>query len=115
MTAGPALPFTLRGILDRVGLALTQQRGGRGSGMRVNRWRRMFAALEDWLITPYLAWRSEILSRDHAERFHRFCRDCGEDTSHEGFDQFGAGWYAQIFRCRYCGGQDVRVWPFAWG
>jgi hypothetical protein len=51
---------------------------------------------------------------DRPERFRRFCRDCGEDTPHEGFDEFGAGWYAQICRCRYCGEQGMKVWPLAW-
>jgi hypothetical protein len=51
--------------------------------------------------------------RDRPERFRRFCRDCGEDTPHDGFDEFGVGWYAQICRCRYCRGEGTRVWPLA--
>ena len=51
---------------------------------------------------------------DRPERFRRFCRDCGEDIPHDGFDEFGAGWYAQICRCRYCGEQGMKVWPLAW-
>ena len=108
MIARSALPFTLRNVLDRVGLARATQRGGRG-----RRWQRMIAALEDWWTTSYLAWRSEILSGVQSERFHRFCRDCGEDTPHEGFDEVGVGWYAQIYRRQYCGGQGMRIWPLA--
>jgi|SRR6516165_3521573 hypothetical protein len=113
MIARSALPFTLRSILDRVGLALTQQRGSRAGALRLNLWPRMFAALGDWSATSHLAWRSEILFDDQPERFRRFCPDCREDTAHEGFDEFGAGWYAQICRCRHCGRQGMRLWPLA--
>src|SRR5215469_18360965 len=51
------------------------------------------------------AWRSEFPAGDHAERLRRFCRDHGENTPHEGSDEFGGGWYAEIYRCQYCGGQ----------
>ena len=103
MIAHSALIFTLRNIIDRLGFDPAPQRG--------RRWQRMVEALEDWWTTSYLAWRNEIPSRDYAERFHRFCRDCGEDTPHEGFDELGVGWYAQIYRCQYCGGQGMRIWP----
>ena len=108
MIARSALPFTLRSIIDRVGLAPAMQRDGRD-----RRWQRMIAVLEDWWTTSYLVWRSEILSGVQSERLHRFCRDCGEDTPHEGSDEFGVGWYAQIYRCQYCGGQGMRIWPLA--
>jgi|SRR6516164_4259961 hypothetical protein len=102
-----ALPFMLRSIIDRVGLAPTTQRGG------CSRWRRMIAALEDWWTVSYLAWRSEIRPGEYAERLCRFCQDCGEDTLHDAFDEFGVGWYAQIYRCRCCGGQGMKIWPLA--
>src|SRR5262249_14372247 len=51
------------------------------------------------------AWRSEIPAGDYAERLRRFCRDCGENTPHEGSDEFGGGWYAEIYRWQYCGGK----------
>ena len=108
MIARSNLPFTLRSIIDRVDLARAMQHGGRG-----RRWQRIIAALEDWWTTSYLAWRSEILSGVQFERFHRFCRDCGEDTPHEGSDEVGVGWYAQIYRCQYCGRKGMRIWPFA--
>jgi hypothetical protein len=98
-----SLPFSFRNILDRVGVAPTQQRG--------HRWQRVIAALEDWWTTSYLAWRSEIAPGDYGERLRRFCRDCGEETPHKCFDEFGVGWYAQIFHCRYCGDQGMRIWP----
>ena len=110
---GRSLPFSFRNILDRVGLAPTQQRSGRDSGMHLRRWQRMIAALEDWWTASYHTWRSEIPSGNHAERLCRFCRDCGEDTPHEGFDEYGVGWYAQIYRCQFCGEQGMRIWPLA--
>ena len=70
-------------------------------GILHDRWRRIFAGFE-------------ILSRDQPERFPHFCQFCGGDTPHEGFDELGPGWYAQICRCRYCGGQGMRVWPLVW-
>src|SRR6516164_2401890 len=108
------ISFTLRNIFDRVGLTSPHQRTGLPSAIRFNRWQRMLAALGDWSAFLNLAWRSEVLLRDRPERFRRFCRDCGEDTPHDGFDEFGVGWYAQICRCRYCGGEGMRVWPLAW-
>ena len=106
MIAHSALIFTLRNIIDRAGFDPAPQHGGRG-----RRWQRVVEALEDWWTTSYLAWRGEIPSRDYAERFHRFCRDCGEDTPHRGVDEFGVGWYAEIYCCQYCGGQSMRIWP----
>ena len=100
-----SLPFSFRNVLDRAGVAPTQQRG--------HRWQRVIATLEDWWTTSYLAWRSEIPSGVYTERVRRFCRDCDDDTPHDGFDEFGVGWYAQIYRCRYCGGQGMRIWPLA--
>lgn len=114
MIARSALPFTLRNILDRVYLASTQQRIDLTRAVLLSRWQRVIAALGDWSAATNLAWRREILLRDRPERFLRFCRDCGEDTPHDGFDEFGAGWYAQISRCRCCGEQGMKVWPLAW-
>ena len=108
MIARAAMPFMLRSILGRVGRAPTVQRSGRGCD-----WQRVVAALEEWWTRSYLAWRSEIPEARHAERFHRFCRDCGEDTPHEGFDEYGVGWYAQIYRCQFCGEKGMRIWPLA--
>ena len=109
MIARSALPFTLRSIIDRFGLAAATQCRGRGSS-----WQRVIVAFEEWWIRSYLAWRKEIRSVEYAERFSRFCADCGEDTPHEGFDEFGVGWYAQIYHCRHCGGQGMRIWPLTW-
>ena len=108
MIARAVLPFGLRSLIDRVGVSPPAQSGHGGRG-----WHRMIAAFEDWWTTSYLAWRREILPNNHGERFYRFCRDCGEDTLHEGSDEFGLGWYAQIYRCRCCGLQGLRVWPLA--
>ena len=107
MIARATLPFTLRHILDRVGLASMQQGGGPVGGIRPNRLQGLFAAFGDWA-------SASDLSGDRTERFRRFCRDCGEDTPHEGFDEFAAGWYAQICRCRHCGREGMSVWPLAW-
>ena len=114
MIARAALPFTLRHILDRVGITSMRQRSGLVGGVRLNRWQILFAALGDWSAGSDLALRSATLPGDRPERFSRFCRDCGEDTAHEGFDEFGAGWYAQICLCQRCGRQGMTVWPLAW-
>ena len=108
MIARSAIPFAARSILTRVGLIPAIQRNGRRCG-----WQRTVAAFENWWTASYLAWRREILPANQSERFRRFCRDCGEDTPHEGSDEFGVGWYAQIHRCRHCGGEGMRIWPLA--
>ena len=114
MIARPAPPFTLRHILDRVGLASVLQCRESVGGIRLNRLRGLFAALGDWSSVSDPAWRSETLCGDRPERFRRFCPDCREDTAHEGFDEVGPGWYAQICYCRHCGRQGMSVWPLAW-
>jgi hypothetical protein len=101
MIARSALSITFHDILERVGLALPHRRTSIPRGILRDRWRRIFAGFE-------------ILSRDRPERFLHFCQSCGEDTPHEGFDELGPGWYAQICRCRHCGGQGMRVWPLIW-
>ena len=107
MIARYALPFSLHHILDRVGLAPAQQRRGLVGRIRLNRLQGLFAALGDWssVSDP---------SSDRPVRFRRFCPDCREDTAHDGFDEFGTGWYAQICCCRQCGRQGMSVWPLAW-
>ena len=106
MIVRSVLPFPLRNFLDRGGLASML-------GFRLSRWKHRFAVLGDWSSMSDSAGRSEILLRDPPERFRRFCRDCGEDTAHEGFDELGPGWYAQICRCRPCGRQDMKVWALS--
>jgi hypothetical protein len=106
MIARSVLPFTLRNILGRSRLTAML-------GFGLGRWRRRLAALADWSSASDLAGRSEILLRDPPERFRRFCRDCGTDTAHEGFDELGPGWYAQICRCRLCRRQDMKVWALS--
>jgi hypothetical protein len=114
MIARSAPPFTFRNILDHVGLASMQLAFCREGGSRLNLWQRTFAALGDWSSVSAVSWRSEILLRDRPERFRRLCLDCGEDTAHEGSDELGAGWYAQICRCRQCGREGMTVWPIGW-
>ena len=114
MIARSGLSITLRDILDRFGLVLPHRRIGFTRGILPNFWQRTFTALGGWAAVSNLSGGNEILLRDPPERFSHFCRDCGEATPHEGFDEFGAGWYAQICRCRYCGGQGLKVWPLAW-
>jgi hypothetical protein len=38
---------------------------------------------------------------------------CAPKHHRLGFDEFGVGWYAQIYHCRYCGRQGMRIWPLA--
>jgi len=107
MIARSALPFTLRNFLDRGGLASLLD-----SCLR--RWKHRLAALGDWSsLADLAAERHEILLRDRSERFRRFCPDCEEDTAHEGYDELGPGWYAQICRCRPCGRQAMKVWALS--
>jgi hypothetical protein len=96
MIARAALPFTLRHFLDRVGLGSMRERSGPTGWLRLNRLQGLFAALGDWSSGSDLARRIATLSGD------------------QGIDEFGAGWYAQICRCRHCGRQGMRVWPLAW-
>jgi hypothetical protein len=97
MFARSALPLTVRDILGHLGhsaTALWLRHGVRS-------------------LLGSAAWRGETPSDDRPDRFRRFCQDCGEDTAHEGFDEFGPGWYAQICCCRRCGQQGIRIWPLA--
>ena len=115
MTARSAPTFTLRNILDRVGLASMQPAFYREGGIRLNLWQRIFAAFGDWSSSlSALAWRSEILLHDPPKRSRRFCRDCAENTAHVESDELGSGWYVQICRCRQCGRENMTVWPIAW-
>ena len=105
MIARSAPTSTLRNILDRVGLASMQLAFYREGGIRLNLWQRIFAALSDWSSLSALAWRSEILLLDRPERSRRFCRDCAENTAHEGSDELGAGWYAEYAAAGNAGGK----------
>jgi hypothetical protein len=113
MIARSVLPLNLRSLLDRGRVAAMLRRIGRDGGFRLSHWKRRFAALGAWPSVSNHAGPSEILLRDPPERFRRYCRDCGEDTPHEGFDELGPGWYAQICRCRHCGRQDMKVWALS--
>ena len=92
MVARSPLSFTLGNILDQVGLISPAQRTRLTRGIRLNRWQRLFAVLGYWCwADSNVAWRNEIPLHDRPERFLHFCRDCGEETRHEGFDEFGSG------------------------
>ena len=106
-------PFTLRDIFDRFGLVSIQRRVRRYCRPRLKRRKHSFATLGVWSIVSDLAGRSEVLLFDRPEQFRRFCLDCREDTAHEGFDELGFVWYAQISHCRQCGRQGMRVWSLA--
>jgi hypothetical protein len=101
--------FTFRAILDQVRLS-AKRRAGNSGRIFLNRCQRVFAAFGDWASVSSFAPHNEILLHDQPERFDRFCHDCGDDTSHDGYDELGIGWYAQISRCRSCGRQGMRVW-----
>lgn len=103
-------PFMLHDLFDRFGLISIQRRVGRYCRPRLNPRRHTFAALGVWSLVSDLAGRSAVRQRDRRERFHRFCPECREDTAHEGSDELGVGWYAQISNCQRCGRQGMRVW-----
>ena len=69
MIARSALPFSLRTMLDRVGLASIQQRIDLTRAIRLSLRQRVIAAFGDWTGILNLAWRGEILSHDRPERF----------------------------------------------
>jgi hypothetical protein len=127
MIARSALPSTARNILDRVDhraigawlyryVRLLRRASklpptDRGSRISSSRRQRMAAVFGDWTSLSEMGSRGEPPAHDRTDRFRRFCRDCGEDTTHEGFDEFGLGWYAQICSCRRCGRQGIQIWP----
>src|SRR5438094_1820680 len=113
MIARSVLPLTLRSLLDRGVVSAMLRRICREAGFRLSHWTRRFASLGDWPSVSNHVGRSEILLCDPPERFRRYCRDCGEDSPHEGFDELGPGWYAQISRCRHCGRQNMKVWALS--
>src|SRR5215475_9378949 len=110
MTARSALPFNLRNLFDRDAVVSMLGRISRDGALWLRDWRSRLAAFEGWSSASDLAARRDGLLHDRTERFRRFCRDCEEDTPHEGFDELGAGWYAQMCHCRLCGRQGMRVW-----
>jgi len=57
----------------------------------------------------------EMMRAAPPERVRKFCEDCELESPHDASDELGIGWYAQIWRCRHCGRQSIRVWAFgAW-
>ena len=56
MIARSAPPFTVRSILDRLGLASMQQPCQAG-GTRPNLWQRIFTALSEWPSLSAIAWQ----------------------------------------------------------
>jgi hypothetical protein len=101
-------PFTLHDLF-RFSLTTIQRRVSRYCRPRLNRGRRALTPRGVWSLVSDLASRSAVLLHDRSEPFCRFCPSCGEDTAHEGFDELGVGWYAQISRCQRCGRQGMRV------
>jgi hypothetical protein len=45
------------------------------------------------------------------QRSSRRCEGCDAETPHDGYDDAGYGWYAQMWRCRQCGRESMKVWP----
>ena len=107
-------PLSLRNLLLQLGFAVNRQHPGFAAGTRRNPFHRISAALGRRSAASPATRRCDLLLRDAPERFRSHCRDCGEDTPHEGVDEFGTGWYAQIWRCRRCGRQGMRVWTLGW-
>jgi hypothetical protein len=96
MVALSPLVFTLRNILDQIGLTSPARRIGVTSGIRLGHWQTIFPALGYWWwADANVSWRDEILLHDRPRRFLTFCRDCGEETPREGFDEFRSDRYAR--------------------
>lgn len=103
-------PFSLRNVFDRNGRVSIQQRLRASCRSRLQSLKHSFATRDIWASLVDLAERGEVLLIDRKEVFQRFCPDCREDTAHQGSDELGFGWYAQISRCRQCGRQYMKVW-----
>jgi hypothetical protein len=114
MIARSALPFSLRNFLDSAAFVPMLRRIGRDGALWLSDWKSRLAAFEGWASATDLAARRDALRHDRTERFRRFCQACEAETPHEGFDELGAGWYAQICRCRLCGRHGMRVWALGW-
>jgi hypothetical protein len=61
----------------------------------------------------WLSFLARIRPPVRPERTERLCESCGGDTPHDSYDDTGYGWYAQMWRCRYCGRENMKVWPIA--
>ena len=112
MIARSGQPLTLRNVFDRYGRVLIQQRVRAFCRSRLKSLKHIFASQSIWAPLVDLAERGEVLLIDRNEVLRRVCPDCHEDTAHQGSDELGLGWYAQISRCRQCGRQHMRVWAF---
>jgi len=103
-------PFAFRDLFDRYGPVSIQQRvcGSFRAYLKIAKhttWsRRLWSFLTD------LAEGGEVLLIDRSEQFRQLCPNCREETTHQGFDELGFGWFAQISRCQQCGRQRMRVW-----
>ena len=67
-----------------------------------------FGTWGSWLSSLY-----RIRPSVQPERSRRHCEGCADETPHDGYDDTGYGWYAQMWRCRYCGRESMKVWPIA--
>ena len=96
--------FTLRNIPDQIGLTSPARLTCVTRGILLGHWQTIFAALGYWWwADANVSWRGEILLHDRPARFLTFWSDCGEETPHEGLDEFGSDRYAQICHRRRCG------------
>src|ERR1700756_5015041 len=95
-------PFSLRDVSGRDGRVSIQQRLRASCLSRLKSLKHTLATQGVWAPLVKLAERSEALLIDRHDAFRCFCPDCDKDTAHQGSDELGLGWYAQIFRCRQC-------------
>jgi hypothetical protein len=110
MIARLTQPINFRGIFDRVALLAFQFVSVRSRWASLGSCRRLFEHLRVSLRLSDAVECGRVLLREQSDQFRLFCPDCREETVHQGFDELGFGWYAQIARCRECGRQHMRVW-----
>jgi len=106
-------PFAFRDLFDRYGPVSIQRRVGGSFRVYLKIAKHTTWSRRVWSFLVGLTERGEVLLFDRSEQFRQLCPNCREETPHQGFDELGFGWFAQISRCRQCGRQHMKVWALA--